>query len=114
MWGWASMERLWQDLRYATRQLAASPGFAAIATLSLALGIGANTAIFGLIDHVMLRLLPVKNPEELTVIRGNCSYPRFEEVRKLNDVFAATVGVHVMPDMEAQVQGGTPGRATGE
>src|ERR1700729_2451204 len=53
MWGWTSLERLWQDLRYAVRQLAANPGFATIAVLSLALGIGANTAIFGLIDHVM-------------------------------------------------------------
>src|SRR5437899_5190440 len=49
MWGWASWERLWQDLRYGMRQLAAHPGYAAIAVLSLALGIGANTAIFGLI-----------------------------------------------------------------
>src|SRR2546421_9475167 len=69
MWGWASWERLWQDLRYATRQLAANPGFTAVAVLSLGLGIGANTAIFGLIDHVMLRLLPVRHPEELLVIR---------------------------------------------
>src|SRR5579872_2389342 len=49
MWGWTSLERLGLDLRYALRQLAANPAFAAIAVLSLALGIGANTAIFGLI-----------------------------------------------------------------
>src|SRR5689334_6529456 len=81
MWGWTSVERLWQDLRYALRQLAANPGFAAVAVLSLGLGIGANTAIFGMIDHVLLRLLPVKNPQELLVIRRGVSYPRFEEVR---------------------------------
>src|ERR1700728_485167 len=114
MWGWTSVERLWQDLRYAMRQLAANPGFASIAVLSLALGIGANTAIFGLIDHVMLRLLPVKNPDELTVIRRIVSYPRFEEVRKANNVFDSTIGVHVMPEMEAQTPGGAPGRAVGE
>jgi predicted permease len=114
MWGWRSLERLGQDLRYALRQLAANPGFASIAVLSLALGIGANTAIFGMIDHVMLRLLPVKSPDELTVIRGNVSYPRFEEVRKRNDVFSAMVGVHLMADMETQTVGGAPGRAAGE
>src|SRR5262249_384806 len=65
MWGWASWERLCQDLRYAMRQLAAHPGFTAMAVLSLGLGIGANTAIFGLIDHVMLRMLPVRGPEPL-------------------------------------------------
>jgi predicted permease len=114
MWGWTSIERLWQDLRYALRQLAANPGFASIAVLSLALGIGANTAIFGLIDHVMLRLLPVKNPEELTVLRGIVSYPRFEQVRQLNDVFASIVGVSRMTDMEAQRPGDATGRAAGE
>src|SRR5262252_2724916 len=75
MWGWASLERLWQDLRYAIRQFGANPGFASFAVLSLALGIGANTAIFGLIDHVMLRYLPVRNPEELLVVERSFSYP---------------------------------------
>src|SRR6059036_3579931 len=82
MWGWASWERLWQDIRYAMRQLAAHPGFTAVAVLSLALGIGANTAIFSLVDHVMLRLLPVRNPEQLQVILRSMSYPRFEELRR--------------------------------
>src|SRR5262249_47712511 len=109
MWGWTSMERLWQDLRYAARQLAASPGFAAVATLSLALGIGANTAIFGLIDHVMLRLLPVKNPQDLLVIRATTSYPRFEEIRKRNSVFTSMFGVHVMSNLEVRMPDGAPG-----
>src|SRR6185295_2412038 len=110
MWGWMWLERLWQDLRYAMRQLAANPGFATIAVLSLALGIGANTAIFGLIDHVMLRLLPVRNPGELLVIRRTVSYPSFEEMRRRNTVFSSIFGVHVMTELEVK----NLGHATGE
>src|SRR5947209_20050651 len=54
-----------QDLIYGARLLARSPGFTAVAVLSLALGIGANTAIFSLIDTVILKLLPVQNPQQL-------------------------------------------------
>ena len=110
MWGWTSLERLGQDLRYALRQLAANPGFASIAVLSLALGIGANTAIFGLIDHVMLRFLPVRNPQELMVVRRSFSYPRFEELRRRNNVFSSMFGVHVMTDLNVK----DLGSATGE
>ncbi len=60
---------LGRDLRYAMRQLRQSPGFAMVAILSLALGVGANTAIFQLLDAVRLRLLPVKAPEELAAIK---------------------------------------------
>ena len=56
---------LWHDLRYSGRAMRTSPGFFAVAILSLALGIGANTAIFSLIDAVMLKLLPVSRPQEL-------------------------------------------------
>lgn len=63
------------DIRYAFRLLAKNPGFAAVAVLSLGLGIGANTAIFTLIDYVMLRSLPVRAPEQLAVIARNPEKP---------------------------------------
>jgi hypothetical protein len=62
-------EILWRDLWYGARTLARSPSFTAVAVLTLALGIGANTAIFQLLDAVRLRNLPVVNPSELTVVR---------------------------------------------
>ena len=64
-WGWTSLERFWQDLRYAVRILRTNPGFAAAVVLSLALGIGANTAIFSLLNAVVLRPLPVAAPRQL-------------------------------------------------
>ncbi|HTP35811.1 MAG TPA: ABC transporter permease [Candidatus Acidoferrales bacterium] len=62
------LKTLVQDLRYGARQLRSNPAFAAVAVLSLALGVGANTAIFQLVDAVRLRSLPVKNPEQLVTI----------------------------------------------
>ena len=63
------VENLRQDLRYAFRMLRLNPGFVVVALLSLALGIGANTAIFQLLNAVRLRSLPVKNPQQLAVVR---------------------------------------------
>ena len=95
MWGWASFDRLAQDLRYALRAFRRSPGFVAVAILSLALGIGANTAIFSLIDAVLLKSLPVRHPEELVqvVMSGGdneiwWSNPLWEQVRDRQDVFS--------------------------
>ena len=65
VWTWVFVERLVQDLKYALRQMRHSPGFTAVAVLSLALGIGANAAIFSLMDRLMLRTLPVQRPEQL-------------------------------------------------
>src|SRR4029450_11252760 len=65
------MRHLARDLRYAVRGLSRSPLFTAVAVLSIALGIGANTAIFTLIDEVLVRMLPVKAPEELVLFNGS-------------------------------------------
>ncbi|MPY89993.1 MAG: FtsX-like permease family protein [Luteitalea sp.] len=96
------IEQTMQDLRYATRTLRANPGFTAVALLSLALGIGANTAIFQLLDAVRLRSLPVANPQELTEVQvpgsaglglgaGNnaeVTNPLWEEIRQHQRAFA--------------------------
>ncbi len=68
-WGWVWLETLVQDVRFGVRMLRLNPGFAIVAILSLALGIGANTAIFELIDGVMLRTLPVPAPQSLADVR---------------------------------------------
>lgn len=70
-WGFMWLETLLQDLRFALRILLKSPGFAVVALLTLALGIGANAAIFQLIDAVRLRSLPVRNPETLAAVQTN-------------------------------------------
>jgi putative ABC transport system permease protein len=68
-WGWEWLESAMQDLKYAMRRLVKSPGFTIAAIATLALGIGANTAIFELLDAVLLQSLPVKNPQELAEVR---------------------------------------------
>src|SRR5271170_2568559 len=93
------MHNLWADLRYAFRSFRKAPVFTAVAVLSLALGIGANTAIFSLLDQVLLRLLPVKDPGQLVLLTmkgfhygGNwadhaLSYPMYRDFKEHNAVF---------------------------
>ena len=94
------LDTLMQDLRYGVRTLAKNPSFTLIAMATLALGIGANTAMFSLLDQVVLRLLPVRDPERVVIVRetgnhyGNSfgpntiSWPMFEDLRDNNQVFS--------------------------
>jgi macrolide transport system ATP-binding/permease protein len=77
IWGWTSFERLGQDLRYGWRTLRNNPLFTAMAVLSLALGIGANTAIYSFMDAILMRSLPVQHPEELVIFKWHSkAFPR--------------------------------------
>ncbi|PYU38057.1 MAG: permease [Acidobacteria bacterium] len=104
--GWESLvETLWQDLRFAARTLRKSPGFTAVAVLTLALGIGANTAIFSMVNSFLLRALPVKNPEQITVLamqlkkgelQTGFSYPEFEDLQKQSSsVFSDVIAMSI-------------------
>ena len=95
-----SLERFAQDIRYGVRTLAKNPTFSLVAIATLALGIGANTAMFSVLDQIVLRLLPVKQPErvvKVTVVGNNfgdswgsdrISWPMFEDLRDRNQVFS--------------------------
>ena len=112
------------DLRYTIRSLGKSPVFASIAVISLALGIGANTAVFSMLDHVLLHLLPVQNPGQLVQLRevGNqygsntgmnaLSYPIYEDFHNQNQVFSGML-CRSLASLSVSY-GGTSERAVGE
>ena len=98
MWGWNGAETLWQDIRFGLRQLKRSPGFTVVAVLTLALGIGANTAIFQLLDAVRLRSLPVTNPSELTVVRlADLPGQKGQPGDGLSGTEQSSLGIHPRP-----------------
>jgi predicted permease len=102
--GLPAIKTFLQDTRYAFRMLRKNPGFTAVAVLTLALGIGANTAIFSVVYAVLLKPLPYTNPDQLfTAFQANtqqgiaetgCSYPNFEEWRAQNHVFSELAGIN--------------------
>ena len=96
---------MFQDLRYGVRMLLKKKGFTLIAVLSLALGTGANTAIFSLINTVLLRPLPVKDPQQLVALNNTAenhlfpsfSYPNYRDFRDRNEVFSGLIGYRFTP-----------------
>jgi putative ABC transport system permease protein len=106
------IDALWRDVRYAVRIFRRHPGFTLVATLTLALGIGANTAIFSLVDAVLLRTLPVDRPHELVFFRtigsegtsGAPPYPWFERVREDAATFAG-MAVFASDEMRIDIDG---------
>jgi putative ABC transport system permease protein len=102
LWGFRSLETLWQDIRYGARQLRRNPGFTAVAVLTLSLGIGGNVAVFSLLDAVMLRPLPYSHPEGLYMFfpvetkSGRAtvasSYPDFQDWHEQSHTFEAIAG----------------------
>ena len=106
--GWESaFESFWQDVRYAIRGLRKSPGFTSVAVLTLALGIGATTAIFSLLEAVILRSLPVRNPEELVLVgpRG-FQYPAFQAFREHRDIFVDLLATSGVTPLDVDTQAG--------
>lgn len=104
MWGWNSLEHLLQDLRFGLRMLLKRPGFTLVAILSLALGTGANTAIFSLVNMMLLRPLPIEKPAQLVSLNNTSrssfptfSYPNYKDLRDRNDVFSGLIAYRLTP-----------------
>ncbi len=128
-WGWVWLERLWQDLNYGRRSIARHPGFALIAVLSLAVGIGANCAVFSLADTLLLRPLPVPQPGDVVTLGSKdltaatsasagynflpASYPDYKDIRDRVTSFQGVVaynfirtGLAARSDAQSQLRTG--------
>src|SRR5690349_4102055 len=124
-WGWEWLENLVQDVSYGIRAMRRSPGVTLVALLSLALGIGANTAMFSLMDAVMLKALPVKEPAQLVLFGEGLdqgisdgfpnpylySYPFYREMQQKNQVFSDVAAAFSMTD---RIHGFVEGRSEAE
>lgn len=109
-WGWMWLDRLWQDLRYAVRTLAGSPGFTITAILVLGLGIGVNVMAFSLFNQMVLKWLPVRNPDRLVRLQrrspensaSEMPYPFLTFYREHAKTLSAVMGMIGAPPMELQ------------
>jgi predicted permease len=126
---WMALDRLLRDLRFGLRSLVASPGFAATAILTLALGIGANTAVFSVMNAVLLKSLPVTDPERLVRLRTSnapqgtgtidsnqtLSYPVYEALRHQSGAMSAIVAYVPLSTSKVAVRyGAQPEEAEGD
>src|SRR5215813_12821389 len=120
------METLWQDTRYAFRTIAKNPGFAAVAVCSLALGVGANTTIFTLLNAALLAPLPVERPSELVAIytldqntigglgnQGPTSFLNFKDYRERSE-FVSDMAAYSFPNQVSVITASAPQQAFAE
>jgi predicted permease len=111
--GWeTALESVWRDVRYSARVLRQSPGFTLAVVVALALGLGATTAIFGLLDAVILKSLPVKNPEELVLVRSPGHYGVFQAFREESEAFVDLFGSGGVTALDVEIEGGLRERAS--
>jgi hypothetical protein len=117
------MDRIWQDIRYGLRQLRMNPGHTSVAVVSLVLGIAANTTIFGVINGLLLKPLPGRNPEELVTVYtsdysgplyGASSYPDYVDFGNGQDVFAGLAAYTMEPMLLTPPHAAESLRVTGQ